>query len=856
MTGKRSPLYNHEKDRTSWGLVAALWGIGLVAVALRVYRLDADSLNTDEISTYLGAIKPWWDCLTHRIYPLYYLLARAALQLGGGDVWLRIPSVAAGVLGVFALYGGVRSSHGRGPALAAALLLAVSAFHIQYSREARFYALAMLLAVMLVWSLYRALEDGGLLRWAVYVLTANLAFITHLSLAPFVAAITMAAFLVLPWAIREGREWQALRRYAALIVATTLTPLAIGALFWRSGGAWPSQLLKFHWPMPTVSAATEAVAVQDVAERYFLTPMQYLGFFREFVACTPYGDAPVIGILVGLGLLTLLGLLSCVRRAPALGALIVAGIVLTPAPFFFTSAGHWWEAKYFAAAWPLALWLCAAGMGVFAETLARPAKNGATHTALSAGALLLCLVLPAAPFYSGLTGLFGPRWTMSHSDWKGAASSMARTLEHDDLVYYLADFGEPAAALDRPLRFYLPRYVEDGDARLFATQPYVGRATGEDIKKTLRQSPFAAAWFFTHDPATVAADTVQLLQRLGAQRRDYGGLTVWALGRPTRNLFTLAGFEDESLQGIGPPAYWGNASEAFEGAHSLRVENREGRGTVSMGLPLSDDVSTLRNTRFRAWNSGVPAGWTLVDAASASLLRPPAPGAVQTPLVIAPGPAAVVLRQPITVGRAPGHTVTVNAKATVAPGAELRVTLRYRTAQDIARTLSIPADGASHAQTLDEAVPLDADPRSFVVEIERVASAAGDASLEEVNLQVQAPGETIDPLQPYTLSLMMRYWDVPLYGEMGSIGVMGTDANGETFTKPLIEFGDGADWRRLVFHFDPSKDFPNGARSLRLLVAMPPQGTLFLDNVQFEAGTRPTLFTAGTRIPHDEVIGP
>lgn len=151
-----------------------LWGIVLVAVALRLPTLDLQSYWADEAATVdvvrhdladlYGAVRD-----QESTPPLYYLLAWAWAQvLGDGEVGLRSLSALFGVLtvpvagAVGARVGGERTG------LFTALLAATSPLLVWFSQEARVYELLVLLAALSLLALLHAAGNpsrGRLLAW-------------------------------------------------------------------------------------------------------------------------------------------------------------------------------------------------------------------------------------------------------------------------------------------------------------------------------------------------------------------------------------------------------------------------------------------------------------------------------------------------------------------------------------------------------------------------------------------------------------------------------------------------------------------------------------------------------------------
>jgi 4-amino-4-deoxy-L-arabinose transferase-like glycosyltransferase len=150
-----------------------LAAILLLAVGLRVYRLDAFSLRGDESFTVLFVQNPqaqkWHETLTVEPNPplLYFLLRGWIVLAGAGEFATRFFSVWFGVLCVPLIYRLAREifAPGRGAtplALAAALLVAVNPYQIWHSQDVRNYTMwpaLSLLGLVLFWKWYRRSQD-------------------------------------------------------------------------------------------------------------------------------------------------------------------------------------------------------------------------------------------------------------------------------------------------------------------------------------------------------------------------------------------------------------------------------------------------------------------------------------------------------------------------------------------------------------------------------------------------------------------------------------------------------------------------------------------------------------------------
>ncbi len=126
-------------------------------------RLTAQSLWIDEgysleyarIATPLQVLGDASDChATECLSPLHPMLLHVAIGwFGESTVVLRGVSAVAGILAVIALMLAARSFFDDATALIAGALLAVSAFAIWYSQDARPYSLVLLLTALALWGL-------------------------------------------------------------------------------------------------------------------------------------------------------------------------------------------------------------------------------------------------------------------------------------------------------------------------------------------------------------------------------------------------------------------------------------------------------------------------------------------------------------------------------------------------------------------------------------------------------------------------------------------------------------------------------------------------------------------------------
>ncbi|MFO7697036.1 MAG: glycosyltransferase family 39 protein, partial [Anaerolineae bacterium] len=136
-----------------------LLAVIIVGGFLRVYQLGAKSLWIDEaFSVWMGR-QPVPEMLSWLVRidqhpPLYYLLLRLWMYIGdaleqmatprSGASWVRALSALCSMLNIPALYALGRRPAGRKAGLLAALILALSPFHVYLAQEARMYSLLCL----------------------------------------------------------------------------------------------------------------------------------------------------------------------------------------------------------------------------------------------------------------------------------------------------------------------------------------------------------------------------------------------------------------------------------------------------------------------------------------------------------------------------------------------------------------------------------------------------------------------------------------------------------------------------------------------------------------------------------------
>jgi len=154
------------------GELLALAAIVVAASVVRLVNLGYYSLWYDEIvvanhvrnaaslSELVESVRN-----TTGATPLHELVLSAFFRFSTSEFTARFPSFLAGVASVVAIHVLGRRVFNSQVGLLAALLLAFSPFHIQYSQEARFYAIFVLLAICSMIAFLRFVERRTYPRW-------------------------------------------------------------------------------------------------------------------------------------------------------------------------------------------------------------------------------------------------------------------------------------------------------------------------------------------------------------------------------------------------------------------------------------------------------------------------------------------------------------------------------------------------------------------------------------------------------------------------------------------------------------------------------------------------------------------
>lgn len=235
-----------------------IW-ILLLALILRTINIAGRNVWYDEAFAVLFAEKGLDAMLYGTLAPveggasdihplLYYSTLNIWMAVfGQSAAALRLWSVLLGLATVYALYRVGRELFGEKTGLAAALVMALASFHVQYSQEIRMYSLMALLLTLATWCFIRAYGFGEnapqrrMPYWIGFGVLAGLAMYTQQLSAFYLMSIGLV-----PFAARNKRAIQG-------IIIGTITALLV-YLPWLVN--IPSQLQKvnsYYWvPVPNL----------------------------------------------------------------------------------------------------------------------------------------------------------------------------------------------------------------------------------------------------------------------------------------------------------------------------------------------------------------------------------------------------------------------------------------------------------------------------------------------------------------------------------------------------------------------------------------------------------------------------
>jgi len=213
----------------------------VLAGALRLIRIGANSFWFDEAFSWLVARRPAHAILTQRLEPilppLYYFLLHFWIWLGESEATVRSFSALCSLLTIPVLYVLGRELFTPATGLAAALLTAVLPFYVYFAQEARLYALVVLLSALMLWGFVRSWRGTRYRPWLGFGLLVALNLYAHYFA---IFTLTVFHFFVLLAGRRDRRHWWGVL-LADLVTLACVVPLLPSAL------AQTRQVVTYFW---------------------------------------------------------------------------------------------------------------------------------------------------------------------------------------------------------------------------------------------------------------------------------------------------------------------------------------------------------------------------------------------------------------------------------------------------------------------------------------------------------------------------------------------------------------------------------------------------------------------------------
>ena len=437
-----------------------LWGIVLLAFALRVYRLDFFSLRGDESFTVLFVQKPfaqmWHETLTVEPNPpLLYLMLRGWIALAGDSEFVtRFFSVVFGVLSVPLGWRVARElfSH-ESVALVAAFLLAINPYQIWHSQDVRNYtmwAALSLLALVLFWKWYRRGEplwspttSGKALLFFVFAELA--ALYAHYYEAFILLALNGFVFATL-WRERK-KMWEWIGAQIVLAILYLPYPLILSNRVSSYGEG----------------SGRQGVALWDIARETF----------SAFVLSDTLAENLRAWVWIPFALLALAGLVFLWQREGRRGFFFVLYLAVpTLCVFGLNTIRPLYLERYLNGIAPAYYLLIAFGIGAVVEQIAARMRllQAGAHKALplrfaSRVSLVAFLIPIAFVAYLALANYWTNPAYAKAPDWRGLARIINTNAQRGDLI--VQNFPETSLLYyDKsklPLVVYPETFLPDGE---------------------------------------------------------------------------------------------------------------------------------------------------------------------------------------------------------------------------------------------------------------------------------------------------------------------------------------------------------------------------------------------------------
>lgn len=420
--GNSSTLLTRLRERAGSRVALLLFGIFLVGLGLRLYCLDCASLWYDEVTVLEWAQDGLWAMPNPSTF-LYNLVTWLTLQPvdpASTSLLVRLPSALAGSLTSLLVYGVGQELFGRAQGLLAAILSALSTVLLDYSQEARTYAVLTTLAASLILCLLKVERTNSLRWWLLSAIAAGaMSLYSNVAITVVLPTISLYVFWLV-WKLWLPPRYRRARLFIA--VPLFLLLLALFSLILTNTGRG----------LPALGQVTPGT--------FSIQAARAIGFYTRFG--TPAEWQPFVQW--GLGLLALIGVAGGIVAGRARGVFLCLLFLIVPSIALALSSTSTTVFQRYALFSILFFFLLVANGALFPDRAAYRGRIKGLGRAMLKGSSVAVALFIALLFTVGAynyskhdeTGKLSNR-----PDFRGAAAYLAQRALSSDTILFVDDPG-------------------------------------------------------------------------------------------------------------------------------------------------------------------------------------------------------------------------------------------------------------------------------------------------------------------------------------------------------------------------------------------------------------------------------
>ena len=238
-----------------------LFFLFMIAFLVRIYDSNSYSLWFDEALNFRIISLPWdklWISNFDPTPPLYYSLLKLYINSTTPEVYLRLPSIIFGSASVLVFYYICKLKFSKTSALLTSILFSLSVHHVEYSQEARVYAMALFFGLCILYFALSVIFNKASRHKAIYLyaLFSVLGLYSHNITVYYVlgANILVISFFIKEKEIRDLRNWILINSLVFLI----WLPWPLVTVLSDEGNSfnWLSHISFFQFIASTVGSLT------------------------------------------------------------------------------------------------------------------------------------------------------------------------------------------------------------------------------------------------------------------------------------------------------------------------------------------------------------------------------------------------------------------------------------------------------------------------------------------------------------------------------------------------------------------------------------------------------------------------